>query len=130
MGSSTTWWHGPTGHFYGSYVDDPTESPIDGPQFEIAARYVEDPSKATGKKFSWGVPATNERVLSHFTQFDGRVRKALEQVEEGHWKEFSAFAGPRLEKLVAWDKIVLIGDASHPLSGNTFIFGISPISLY
>jgi salicylate hydroxylase len=42
----------------------------------------------------------------------------LSNVPEAQWKEFSAFAGPRLESLTAWDgKVVLIGDASHPLSG-------------
>lgn len=49
------------------------------------------------------------------------MREALAKVPEGNWKEFSAFAGPRLETLTAWDKVVLIGDASHPLSGNSFI---------
>lgn len=118
MGVSTTWWHGPTGHFYSSLVDDPSETPAEEQLFEIAARGVVDPATETRKRFSWGVPATNERVLSHFENFDPRVREALEQVPEGGWKEFSAFAGPRLEKLGAWDKIVLIGDASHPLSGE------------
>lgn len=121
MGVSTTWWHGPTGHFYSSLVDDPSELPENEQMFEIAARGVVDPATETRKRFSWGVPATNERVLSHFTDFDDRVRKALEQVAEGQWKEFSAFAGPRLESLTAWDKIVLIGDASHPLSGQLIL---------
>jgi len=53
-----------------------------------------------------------------FTQeFDPRIRNTLSLVREGQWKEFSAFAGPRLKKLTAWNKVVLIGDASHPLSG-------------
>jgi salicylate hydroxylase len=64
---STTWWHGPTGHFYGSLVDDPSETPKEEQMFEIAARKVVDPATATGKKFSWGVPATKERVESLFT---------------------------------------------------------------
>jgi salicylate hydroxylase len=39
-------------------------------------------------------------------------------VPEGSWREFPAFAGPRLDKLTAWNgKVILIGDASHPLSG-------------
>lgn len=105
--------------------------------FEIACRNVIDPSTSTEKRFSWGIPATNERVESHFKVFhpstflkcrwmfiskqdyDPRVRRALAQVPEGLWKEFSAFAGPRLETVTAWDKVALIGDASHPLSGNT-----------
>ena len=57
--------------------------------------------------------------------FDPRVRETLSKVPEGQWKEFSAFAGPRLESLVGWEgRVVLIGDASHPLSGtsNSFKF--------
>lgn len=49
--------------------------------------------------------------------YDPRVQAALEQVSEGGWREFSAFAGPRLQRLTGWDNVVLIGDASHPLSG-------------
>lgn len=36
----------------------------------------------------------------------------------GGWREFAAFAGPELGKLTAWDnKIALVGDSSHALSG-------------
>lgn len=62
-----TWWHGPCGHFYGSPVDNPGETPEEEQKFEIAARSVIDPAAAVGKKFSWGVPATKERVESFFT---------------------------------------------------------------
>jgi len=118
MTPATTWWHGPTGHMYSSLVDDPSESKPEEQMFEIAARDVCDPATVTGKRFSWGVPATKERVESFFTDYDPRVRETLAIVPEGQWKEFSAFAGPRLEKLVAWEgRVVLIGDASHPLSG-------------
>ncbi|KAH7330486.1 salicylate hydroxylase [Rhexocercosporidium sp. MPI-PUGE-AT-0058] len=113
-----TWWHGPKGHFYGSPVDDPEETSEEDQKFEIAARSVVDPTTAIGKRFSWGVPATKERVEAFFTDYDPIVREVLSKVPEGQWKEFSAFAGPRLEKLTGWDdKVVLIGDASHPLSG-------------
>ncbi|KAK0103161.1 hypothetical protein ONS95_014959 [Cadophora gregata] len=113
-----TWWHGPTGHFYGSPVDNPAETSQEEQKFEIAARSVIDPTTAIGKRFSWGVPATKERVESFFTEYDPKVRETLSKVPEGQWKEFSAFAGPRLETLTGLDgKVVLIGDASHPLSG-------------
>lgn len=39
-------------------------------------------------------------------------------VLEGEWGEFATFAGPRLNTIIGWDKIALIGDASHPLSGK------------
>jgi len=67
MTPATTWWHGPSGHFYGSLVDDPSETPEGERMFEIAARKVVDPATAVGKRFSWGVPATKERVESFFT---------------------------------------------------------------
>lgn len=117
ISSSTAWWHGPSGHVYFSRVDDPSENAAGEHMFEIACRNVIDPSTSTEKRFSWGIPATNEKVESHFKDYDPRVRKALAQVPEGLWKEFSAFAGPRLETVTAWDKVALIGDASHPLSG-------------
>lgn len=46
------------------------------------------------------------------------IREALARVPPGGWREFAAFAGPELESLTAWDnKIVLVGDSSHALSG-------------
>jgi salicylate hydroxylase len=57
-------------------------------------------------------------MLTATKDYDPRVREALSRVPEGNWKEFAAFAGPRLETLHAWDKVVLLGDASHPLSGQ------------
>ena len=39
-------------------------------------------------------------------------------VVDGDWREFAAFAGPELSQLTAWDnQVVLVGDASHALSG-------------
>ncbi|OAL26876.1 hypothetical protein AYO20_09909 [Fonsecaea nubica] len=120
LNSGTSWWYGPAGHVYLSPVDDASELAESERMFEISCRNLVDPEIAAGgktKRFSWGIPATNERVQSHFTEYDPRVRDVLALVPEGQWKEFSAFAGPRLEKLTAWDKVVLLGDASHPLSG-------------
>ncbi|PMD17737.1 salicylate hydroxylase [Hyaloscypha hepaticicola] len=111
MTSSTAWWHGLAGHFYNCLVDDPSETPEEEQIFEIAVHNVVPAASVKEKRFSWGIPATNEIVESHFTEYDPRVR------QYGLWKEFSSFAGPRLEKVTAWDKVVLIGDASHPLTG-------------
>ncbi|KAI9742698.1 MAG: hypothetical protein M1818_003839 [Claussenomyces sp. TS43310] len=117
MTSATSWWHGPNGHFYNCLVDDPSEISEEQQMFEIAAHSVAPPESVKEKTFSWGIPATNERVESHFKEYDPRVRDALSRVPSGLWKEFSSFSGPRLEKITAWDKVVLIGDASHPLTG-------------
>ena len=66
----TSWWYGKVGHVYTSPVDDP-ELLGDGERMlEISCRNLVDPAMDTRKRFSWGVPATNERVLSHFTVRD------------------------------------------------------------
>jgi salicylate hydroxylase len=121
MTESTAWWHGPAGHFYNCLVDDPNEKPKDEQLWEIAVHNVNPSLIGVEKRFSWGIPATNERVESHFAEYDPRVRTALSRVPDGLWKEFSSFSGPRLEKVVASGKIVLIGDASHPLTGEMCI---------
>ena len=47
-----------------------------------------------------------------------QIREALRRVPQGAWREFAAFAGPELPTLTHWDnKIVLVGDSSHALSG-------------
>lgn len=50
-------------------------------------------------------------------EYDQRVQDAIAAVPEGYWKEFAGFAGPGPEHIIGWDKVVLIGDASHPLHG-------------
>ncbi|KPI45097.1 2-heptyl-3-hydroxy-4(1H)-quinolone synthase [Cyphellophora attinorum] len=124
VAEGTSWWHGPDGHVYLSPVDDPEEigyRNADGWQermFEISCRRtfaVEE--EAEEKKFSWGVPVSKQRVGSHFTDYDARPRAAQSAVPEGAWKEFAAFAGPRLDTLIGWDCVALLGDASHPLTG-------------
>jgi salicylate hydroxylase len=57
-------------------------------------------------------------MLMRYQDYESTAQEALKQVPEGAWKEFSAFAGPRLDSLTGWDKVVLVGDASHPLSGG------------
>ncbi|KAF7552704.1 hypothetical protein G7Z17_g4113 [Cylindrodendrum hubeiense] len=111
---ATAWWWGETGHTYFSEVDDESENP-DG-LFEITVRSYHEP-EIPGKTVAWGIPATNERVASRVSEFDQRVKDAIDVVPEGQWREFAGYAGPRLDKITGWDKVVLIGDASHPLSG-------------
>ena len=42
----------------------------------------------------------------------------MARVPQDGWLEFAAFAGPELADLTSWDnKVVLVGDASHALSG-------------
>jgi salicylate hydroxylase len=63
----TTWWYGKVGHVYTSPVDDSGELNDDQRMLEISCRNLVDPAIDTRKRFSWGVPVINERVLSHFT---------------------------------------------------------------
>ncbi|KAJ6170964.1 FAD-binding monooxygenase [Penicillium chermesinum] len=112
--SATGWWWGEQGHVYFSDVDDETET--DDPYFEITVRsYIEE--FTAGETVSWGIPASNAKVASRVLQFDERVQQAVGAVPEGQWREFSAYAGPRLAEIIGWNKVALVGDASHPLSG-------------
>lgn len=54
-----------------------------------------------------------------YQAFTPEIREAIDKVPEGTWREFSAFSGSRLQHVVAHGNIVLIGDASHPLQGET-----------
>ncbi|KXG51829.1 Monooxygenase, FAD-binding [Penicillium griseofulvum] len=112
--TTTSWWWGEAGHVYLSDVDD--EEDTEDPLFEITVRSYREP-EVSGKTVFWGVPATNEKVGTRVETFDQRMRDAVSTVTEGEWREFATFAGPRLNKITDWDKVALIGDASHPLSG-------------
>ncbi|KAL3426778.1 salicylate hydroxylase [Phlyctema vagabunda] len=104
------WWHGPTTHVY--------FSPVGEGLWEIAARAWQNPATHAASKVSWGTPVTNEIVEANFTEYIPAIREALKRVPQGGWREFAAFAGPELPHLVAWNnKVVLVGDSSHALSG-------------
>ncbi|KAL5408651.1 hypothetical protein PMIN03_006418 [Paraphaeosphaeria minitans] len=107
---TTAWWHTPTTHVFCS--------PVGEGLWELAARAWHDPAVHSASKVSWGVPVTNEHVESHFTEYLPQIREALARVPAGGWREFAAFAGPEMPTLTAWsDRVVLVGDSSHALSG-------------
>ena len=123
---TTAWWHTPTTHVY--------FSPVGEGLWEIAARAWHDPAVYSASKVSWGVPVDNAHVESHFVvsdmvtvdlqtltstqEYTPEIREALARVPQGGWREFAAFAGPELDTLTGWDdKVVLVGDSSHALSG-------------
>ncbi|KAJ5355664.1 Monooxygenase FAD-binding [Penicillium concentricum] len=112
--TTSSWWWGEAGHVYLSDVDDEEET--EDPLFEITVRSYREP-EVSGKTVFWGIPAASEKVGSRVETFDQRIRDAVSAVTEGEWREFATFAGPRLNKITDWDKVALIGDASHPLSG-------------
>lgn len=106
----TGWWHTPTTHVY--------FSPVGEGLWEIASRAWQDPATNSASKKSWGVPVENAYVESYFTEYLPKIREALARVPSGGWREFAAFAGPELAQLTAWNnKVVLVGDSSHALSG-------------
>jgi salicylate hydroxylase len=106
----TGWWHLPTSHVW--------FSPVGHGLSEIAAREYQDPEIHSASKSTWGVPVTNQYVESHFTEYLPQIQEAIKAIPHGAWREFAAFAGPELSQLTAWNnKIVLVGDASHALSG-------------
>ncbi|KIW13587.1 hypothetical protein PV08_08776 [Exophiala spinifera] len=106
-------WHGKTAQAFFSGVDHESEEEL----FEISLR-SSDRHGSLDPAVSWGVPVTNEKVASKFTNFDPRVQAAIASVQEGQWREFALFTGPCLEAITAWNKVALVGDASHPLSGG------------
>ncbi|KAL4887104.1 hypothetical protein BJY04DRAFT_177307 [Aspergillus karnatakaensis] len=112
--ATTSWWWGEAGHLYFSDVEDDEEEK-ENPLFEITVRSYREPD--TPGTVPWGIPATNEKVASRVEEFDQRIRDAVSVVQEGEWREFATFAGPRLNDITGWGKVALIGDASHPLSG-------------
>ncbi|OAL56510.1 putative monooxygenase [Pyrenochaeta sp. DS3sAY3a] len=106
---TTAWWHEPTTHVF--------FSPVGEGLWEIAARAWHDPATHSASKVSWGVPVANEYVESHFRGYLPDIQVALSRVPTGLWREFAAFAGPEMKSLSNWNKIVLVGDSSHALSG-------------
>ncbi|KAL3462381.1 hypothetical protein BJX64DRAFT_288501 [Aspergillus heterothallicus] len=108
------WWHGLNGHIYFAPVDD--ESEPEPHLFEITVRSYNEPITAD-RTATWAIPVTNEKVLARTGEYDPRIQQVLRTVPEGEWREFAMVAGPCLKDIIAWDKVALIGDASHPLSG-------------
>ncbi|OJJ58688.1 hypothetical protein ASPSYDRAFT_68504 [Aspergillus sydowii CBS 593.65] len=110
--TSNGWWHVLNGHLYFSHVDDESEREL----CEITIRSYNEPV-TPDRTATWAIPVTNEYVEARTGEYDPRIKELLKVVPEGSWREFAMVAGPCLKDITAWDKIALIGDASHPLSG-------------
>ncbi|KZT51350.1 FAD/NAD(P)-binding domain-containing protein [Calocera cornea HHB12733] len=102
---SACFWHTPTTHVY--------TNPLDEGKFEIATRALETDENAG--KVSWGQEATPEQVVHHYKDYHPTIRAIVEAPKS--WLSFALFGGPRLETVTAKGRVVLIGDAAHPLSG-------------
>ncbi|WVQ94612.1 hypothetical protein IAU59_001692 [Kwoniella sp. CBS 9459] len=102
---ASTFWHTKDTHVYTDFLDNGL--------FEIATRAFE--SDEEGNKVSWGHKVPREKVVHHYQGYCDAIRQVIATPDE--WLEFAMFGGPRLESVISNDRIALIGDASHPLSG-------------
>ncbi|KAK5658149.1 hypothetical protein OQA88_2122 [Cercophora sp. LCS_1] len=112
--TTTSWWYGKAKSVWLSPLDPDLDNLKD---IEFTGRVFNEPF-VPGETVSWGVKVSNERVFSRFNDLDPRLIEVFKQVPEGNWTEFAAYAGPAMESLVAWDKLVLVGDSSHPSAGG------------
>lgn len=67
------------------------------------------------ERSSWGKPASVTHFQNIYSELCQTVRQVLGLVDAVD--QYDYFAGPRLKSLISHGNIVLIGDASHPLSG-------------
>lgn len=86
--------------------------PLGGDEFEITAR-IREPD--ADDRSSWGRDASIQHFVESFKEFCPPVKQLLGQVS--NIQRYDFFAGPRLETVINHDSVVLIGDASDPLSG-------------
>ncbi|KAL1695647.1 hypothetical protein GGG16DRAFT_99567 [Schizophyllum commune] len=102
---ASCFWHTRRNYIYTNVLDNGL--------FEIATR-AEEPEEH-GTKVSWGQTVPKEQVVHHYQHFSPLLREVIDAPDE--WLEFAMFGGPRLESIIHNNRIVLVGDASHPLSG-------------
>ncbi|CAK7275029.1 hypothetical protein SEPCBS119000_006473 [Sporothrix epigloea] len=99
--------------------------PLGGDDFELTARIRpdEEDAKARANKVSWGQPFDANQLLPKYADFAPQLRSLLRLAADvGGTQEFAMFHGPRLDTIVhihpsQQSGVVLLGDASHPLSG-------------
>ncbi|CAK7567059.1 MAG: hypothetical protein SEPTF4163_005018 [Sporothrix epigloea] len=99
--------------------------PLGGDDFELTARIRPDEEDAAARadKVSWGQPFDANQLLPKYADFAPQLRAILRlAADSGGTQEFAMFHGPRLNTVVHVHKtlrsgVVLLGDASHPLSG-------------
>ncbi|ERT01303.1 hypothetical protein HMPREF1624_02546 [Sporothrix schenckii ATCC 58251] len=103
--------------------------PLGGDDFEVTARIRPDLSDdEAAQQTSWGQPYDMNRLLPSYAEFAPPLRQILRLAADvGGTQEFAMFHGPRLETVVKpvgtkttaahGGGVLLLGDASHPLSG-------------
>ncbi|KAH8894145.1 FAD/NAD(P)-binding domain-containing protein [Thozetella sp. PMI_491] len=100
-------------HVSGLYV---FTCPLGNDDFEVTARIRRQ--KDASEQVSWGKPFDFHTLLHEFDDFCIPIRQILRLAADGETQEFALCSGPRLQCVVSHGNIALIGDASHPLSGN------------
>lgn len=99
--------------------------PLGGDDFELTARIRPDiDEKEAAQQTSWGQPYDLNKLLPAYADFAPPLRQILKLAADvGGTQEFAMFNGPRLETVVkpvgtsGEAGVLLLGDASHPLSG-------------
>ncbi|CAK7204972.1 hypothetical protein SEUCBS139899_007735 [Sporothrix eucalyptigena] len=100
--------------------------PLGRDDFELTARIRpdEDDAQEHAKQVSWGQPFDLNKLLPKYTDFAPQLRAILKlAADSGGTQEFAMFHGPRLKTVVRVHPslpntgVLLLGDASHPLSG-------------
>ncbi|KAH8699121.1 salicylate hydroxylase [Talaromyces proteolyticus] len=102
---AVTFWHGPNSWLY--------TCGLGSGKYELTSMGREPEKDAD--KVSWGQDATVEQHTQHFQDFSPIVRQVAEFSKD--IKQYAMFAGPKLKEITALGSVVLVGDASHPLSG-------------
>ncbi|CAK7223972.1 hypothetical protein SBRCBS47491_005389 [Sporothrix bragantina] len=100
--------------------------PLGRDDFELTARIRpdEEDAPARASQVSWGQPFDLNKLLPKYTDFAPQLRAILRlAADSGGTQEFAMFHGPRLDTVVRVHPesqnsgVLLLGDASHPLSG-------------
>ncbi|CAK7217096.1 hypothetical protein SCUCBS95973_003035 [Sporothrix curviconia] len=100
--------------------------PLGGDDFELTARIRpdEEDAHARASQVSWGQPFDLNKLLPKYSDFAPQLRAILKlAADSGGTQEFAMFHGPRLDTVVRvhpethGSGVLLLGDASHPLSG-------------
>ncbi|KAH7026691.1 uncharacterized protein B0I36DRAFT_249546 [Microdochium trichocladiopsis] len=100
--------------------------PLGTDDFEVTARIrrplqTADDGGPRTEIVSWGRPFDFSGLAAEYDEFCQPVREVIKLAAEASGdnitQEFALFSGPRLDSVVAFGTLALIGDASHPLSG-------------
>lgn len=105
ISKAMTFWHGTDGKWV--YT-----CPLDEDDWEITCR-IREPDD--GDRSTWGRESAVAPFVESFHEYCEPVQRLLSLAT--HVRRYDYFGGSRLQSVVQGSSVVLIGDASHPLSG-------------